>query len=76
MTGVFDHFTTFVTQSQDAMAGAARTWAQSAQRLPSGFGTPAADPTAWVDVVFDLAEQVLATQRQLTKAVLRATIAP
>lgn len=72
MTGVHDHLTTFATQSQDAMAGAARTWAQSVQRLSSGFGTPAADPAALVDVVFDLAEQVLATQRELTKAVLRA----
>ncbi len=72
MTGVQDHLTTFATQSQDAMAGAARNWAQSVQRLSSGFGTPAGDPTALVDVVFDLAEQVLATQRELTKAVLRA----
>ena len=75
MPGVLDHVTTFTSQSQDAMAGAARTWAESVQRLSSALGTPVADPAALVDIAFDLAEQVLATQRELTKAVLRA-VAP
>lgn len=74
MTGLQDHLLTFVDQRQDALAGAARTWAQSVQRLSRLFSTPAADPTVMVDVVFDLAEQVLATQRALTKAVLRVVI--
>jgi hypothetical protein len=72
VTGLQDHLSTFADQSQDALAGAARAWAESVQRLSSPFGTPAADPAAMVDLVFDLAEQVLATQRALTKAVLRA----
>ena len=72
MTGLQDQLLTFADQSQNALAGAARAWAQSVQRLSSPFSAPAADPTAVVDVVFDLAEQVLATQRALTKAVLRA----
>lgn len=72
MTGLQDHLSTFADQSQSALSGAARAWAESVQRLSSAFSTPAADPTAVVDVVFDLAEQVLATQRALTKAVLRA----
>jgi hypothetical protein len=72
VTGATDQFTTFAGQGQDALAGAARTWAESVQRLSSALGTPAADPTALVDIAFDLAEQVLATQRELTKAVLRA----
>ena len=74
MTGLQDHLLTFSDQSQDALGGAARAWAQSVQRLSSPFGTSAADPTAMVDLVFDLAEQVLATQRALTKAVLRAML--
>ena len=74
MTGLQDHLTTFAGQSQDALGGAARAWAQSVQRLPSPFGAPAADPTAMVDIFFDLAEQVLATQREITKAVLRAVV--
>ena len=75
MSGVIDPVTTFTSQSQDALAGAARTWAESVQRLSSAFGTPVVEPTALVDIAFDLAEQVLATQRELTKAVLRA-VAP
>ena len=74
MTGLQDHLTTFADQSQDALGGAARAWAQSVQRMTSPFGPPAADPAAVVDVFFDLAEQVLATQRELTKAVLRAVV--
>lgn len=74
MASVHDQLLTFADESQQALAGAARTWTQSAQRLSSAFSAPAAPPTALVDVVFDLAEQVLATQRALTKAVLRAVI--
>jgi len=74
VTGLQDHLLTFADQSQDAVTGATRAWAQWVQHLSSGFGTPAAAPTAMVDVVFDLAEQVLATQRALIKAVLRAVV--
>ncbi len=74
MTSLQDHLLTFVDQSQEALSGAARAWTQSVQRLTNPVGTPATDPTALVDVVFDLAEQVLATQRELTKAVVRAVV--
>ena len=74
MTGVHDRLLTLTDQSQEAMSGAARTWAHTVQRLSSPAGAPGGDPTALVDAVFDLAEQVLATQRALTKAVLRALV--
>ena len=74
MTALQDHLTTLATQTQDAMAGAARTWAESVQRLSTGAGLPVSHLTTWVDVTFDLAEQALATQRALAKAVLRAVI--
>lgn len=67
-----EHLRTFATQSRDALDGAARTWAESAQHLSRVPATPVPDLTAVVDMVFDLAEQVLATQRELTKALLRA----
>ena len=72
MTGLQDHLLTFADQSQNALTGGARAWAESVQRLSSAVSTPAADPVAVVDAVFDLAEQVLNTQRALAKAVLRA----
>lgn len=75
MTGVLDQFTSFVSEGHDALTGTSRIWAESVQRLSSTLGAPVADPTALVDIAFDLAEQVLATQRELTKAVLRA-VAP
>lgn len=74
VTGLQDHLVNAADQGSEALAGAARVWAQSVQRLASPLRTPAADPTAMVDVVFDLAEQVLATQRALIKAVLRAVV--
>lgn len=66
------HLTTFPSQVQDAVAGAVRTWTESVQRLSTVQDAPVPDLTTVVDVAFDLAEQVLATQREITKAVLRA----
>lgn len=68
-----NHFETLMTQSQDAAQGAARAWADSVQLLSRAPGS-AAGPLAFVDQVFDLAEQVLATQREMTKAVLRLAL--
>ena len=67
-----DHFTTLTSQSQDAMTGALRTWAESMQGMFGVPGTPAPDLITFVDITFDFAEKVLATQREITKAILRA----
>ena len=68
-----NHIETLVTQGQDAAQGAVRAWAESVQALSRVPGT-AAGPLAVVDQVFDLAEQVLAAQRELTKAVLQVAL--
>ena len=68
-----NHIETLVTSSQDAAQGAFRTWAESVQALSRVPGS-AADPLAVVDQVFDLAEQVLATQREMTKAWLQVAL--
>jgi hypothetical protein len=70
---VRNHIETFITKSQDAAQGTVRAWAQSVQALSRTPGG-AADPLALVDQVFDLAEQVLSTQREMTKAVLRVAL--
>lgn len=67
-------FAVITDQGQDAVAGAMRTWAQSVQQLSSLPGTPTADPLAAVDKFFDFAEQVLAAQRELAKAVLSVVL--
>lgn len=61
-------------QGQDAAAGAMRAWAQTVQQFSRLPGTPAADPLAMVDQFFDFAEQVLAAQRELAKAVLSVVL--
>jgi hypothetical protein len=64
---------TFITQGQDAAQGTMRAWAESVQALSRAPGSTV-DPLALVDQVFDLAQQVLATQREMTKAVLRVAL--
>ena len=64
--------TTLLSSSSDAVVRGVEMWAESVQRLPGLPGIPGPDVTTVVDAAFDLAEQVLAAQRQLTKAVLRA----
>lgn len=66
------HVSTLVSSSSDAVVRGVQMWVDSVQRLPALPGIPALDVTTAVDAVFDLAEQVLATQREITKAVLRA----
>ena len=86
MTAVQDQIAALTQQSQDAMSGALRTWAQAVERLtgmasgtgPVGSaGVPGAVPdlTAMVAASFDMAEQVLATQRELTLALVRTMTA-
>ena len=81
MTALQDQFAALTQQSQDAMSGALRTWAEAVERLtglaagggPSsaGVASGAPDLTEMVSAAFDLAEQVLATQRELTLALVR-----
>lgn len=70
-----NHIETLITHGQDAAQGAVRTWAESVQALSRVPGTADA-PLALVDQLFDLAEQVLATQREMTKAVLQLALSP
>lgn len=79
MSALQDQFAALTQQSQDAMSGALRTWAEGVERLTGlaakgGGGLPpgAPDLTAMVSAAFDLAEQTLATQRELTLALVRA----
>ncbi len=80
MSAVQDHIAAMTQQGQDVMTGALRTWAQATERmtgLASGAAAPrgAADAVALVEAAFDLAEQVLAAQRRLTVAAVRAMTA-
>ena len=59
-------------QGQEAVAGAVRTWAEAVQRLSGQQGNNMPDVSAVVDNAFDLAERLLATQREFTKSVLQA----
>ena len=67
-----DQFTKIAKQGQDAVTGAVRTWADAVQRLSGQPGASVPDMTAVVDNAFDLAERLLATQREFTKSVLQA----
>lgn len=82
MSAVQDQFAALTQQSQDVVSGALRTWAESVERLTSAAGKAgnaggtdlpagALDPTAMVEAAFDVAERVLATQRELTLALVR-----
>ena len=75
MNAMQDQFTTIAKQGQDAVTSAVRTWAESVQRLSGQQGGAGPDVSAVVDNAFDLAERMLATQREFTKAVLRAVTA-
>ena len=78
MSAVQDHLAGLAQQSQDVLTGALRTWAQTTERmtgLAGGSGLPgvgAPDLTALVTAGFDLAEQVLGSQREVTLALVRA----
>ena len=80
MSAVQDQITAITQQSQDVVNGALRSWAEAVERVTGlagtagngGGGMPGApDPTAMVAAAFDLAERVLATQRELTLALVR-----
>jgi hypothetical protein len=75
MTTPQNQFTDATKRGQEAITTAMRTWAENVQALMAGAaggqsGLP--NPQQIVDKVFDFAEQVLATQRELTKTLLSA----
>jgi hypothetical protein len=70
---VRNHIETLITQGRDAAQGTVRAWTESVEALSRVPGS-AADPLALVDQVFDLAEQVLATQREMAKAWLQVAL--
>ncbi len=85
MSAVQDSIAAMTQQSQDVMSGALRTWAQAAEHVtglaagggaaatgPGSAPTGAVDLVALVEAAFDLAEQVLAVQRSVTVAFVRA----
>ena len=67
-----NQFDKIAQQSQDAVSGAVRTWADTVQRLSGQPGSSVPDVGAVVDNAFDFAERLLATQREFTKSVLEA----
>lgn len=77
VSAVQDQIAAMTQQGQDVLSGALRTWAQGAERMTGLAGAAASpsgamDPVALVETAFDLAEQVLAVQRRVTVAVVRA----
>ena len=70
-----NRFSKIAQQGQEAVNGAVRTWAEAVQRLSGQQGTNMPDVSAVVDNAFDLAERLLATQREFTKSVLQAVAA-
>lgn len=72
MTLPQDQFVKLAKQGQEAITGAVRTWADAVQRLSPQPGGAVPDVSAVVDSAFDLAERMLATQREFTKSVLSA----
>ncbi|MFI5046181.1 MAG: hypothetical protein ACHQIG_03880 [Acidimicrobiia bacterium] len=72
-------FVTGIKQSQELAAAGVSAWVDfagkaftmpSVDALPAGF--PTVDPQEIIDVSFGLAEEVLATQKQLVTKVLEA----
>ena len=56
-------------QVSDALTGAGRSWSGAVAQLTRALP----DPVTMVDVAFDVAEEVLRTQREATLAVVRFT---
>ena len=77
MTASTDQFVDLAKRSQDAATDSLRTWTETVQGFAGQFTGGARpqlpDTGAAVDRVFDVAEQVLAQQRELVKTVLGAS---
>jgi flagellar biosynthesis/type III secretory pathway protein FliH len=64
-------------QSQEAFTSALQVWSDTMQnftRSLTGAQSSLPDAQALVDIVFDFAEQLLATQRQIAKSLLAANV--
>ncbi|HZG89351.1 MAG TPA: hypothetical protein VEZ42_03970 [Pseudonocardia sp.] len=74
MSTTTDQFTEFTARTQEVVTTAVRTWADTVQQLTDVSGSPAGVPDAavFVDRYFDVAQQVLDTQRRLALTVLSA----
>lgn len=77
MTASTDQFVDIAKRSQDAVTDSLRTWTETVQGFAGQFTAGARpqlpDTTVAVDRVFDVAEQVLAQQREFAKTVLGAS---
>jgi len=78
-TAITDVFVTSIKQGQELAVAGVSAWVDFAGKaftmpsldsLPSGF--PAVDPQEIIDVSFGLAEEVLATQKQLATKIIEA----
>lgn len=77
MSAPTDQFVDLATRSQEAVTTAVRTWTDSVQSFTSRLNpgrTPLADLTGVVDQYFDLAEKVLANQREIAHQWAAATV--
>lgn len=73
MTTAQEQFADVTRRGQEAITGAAATWADGLQKFISA--APVADPRVpspveITDTVFNFAEHLLATQREFTKSML------
>lgn len=71
MSTVTDQFTEFTTRTQDAVTGAARTWADTLRSVTSGR-PEVPDAHVVVERCFGLAQQVLDHQRAFATTLLDA----
>jgi hypothetical protein len=73
MTAPGEPFTDLAKRSQEMVSSAVQSWADTVHAF-AGNSTP--DPTnaqAYVDTVFDFAEQVLASQREIARQWMSVT---
>ncbi|MEJ3658725.1 hypothetical protein WEH80_37790 [Actinomycetes bacterium KLBMP 9759] len=74
-----DQITETLTRAQEAVTAAVRTWTDTVLSSLSSMQTLTGarpDATAVVDRYFEIAQQVLDTQREFAHAVLNAAAAP
>ncbi|WP_232666113.1 hypothetical protein [Pseudonocardia sp. TRM90224] len=73
MSAPTDQFTETVTRAQEAVTAAVRTWTDTVLSSLSGVQA-LPDATAVVDRYFEIAQQVLDTQREFAHSVLAAGV--
>lgn len=75
MTAFPTEYTEYVQQGQDAVKSAFETWTKTIQDFTGSLTplTPATDPSAAIDQVFDFAAKVLDVQRKFAKEIAQTT---